>query len=60
MNGIMIRTRTEVPSLDLPERYGLWETVYERHRRWSAHGTWDRILQSVQAAPTSQAGWTGR
>lgn len=22
---------------------------YERHRRWSADGTWDRILQSIQA-----------
>lgn len=24
-------------------------TVYDRHRRWSADGTWDRILQAVQA-----------
>lgn len=24
-------------------------TVYERHRRWSADGTWGRILQAVQA-----------
>jgi hypothetical protein len=33
----------------LPERYGSWKTAYERHRRWSADGTWDRILQAVQA-----------
>ncbi|RRQ76649.1 hypothetical protein CQW39_19865 [Streptomyces griseofuscus] len=26
------------------ERCGPWQTVYERHRRWSADGAWDRIL----------------
>jgi len=33
---------------DLPERYGPWKTVYERFRRWSADGTWDRLLAHVQ------------
>ncbi|WP_425282070.1 transposase [Streptomyces albofaciens] len=28
----------------LPERYGPWQTVYERYRRWSADGAWQRIL----------------
>lgn len=49
VNGILFRIRSGVPWRDLPERYGSWKTVYERHRRWSADGTWDRILQSVQA-----------
>ncbi|MFJ4704918.1 IS5 family transposase [Streptomyces anulatus] len=49
LNGILFRVRTGVPWRDLPERYGSWKTVYERHRRWSADGTWDRILQAVQA-----------
>ncbi|MFF9511514.1 IS5 family transposase [Streptomyces sp. NPDC014724] len=49
INGIMFRIRTGIPWRDLSERYGSWKTVYERHRRWSADGTWDRILQSVQA-----------
>ncbi|MDX2930442.1 MULTISPECIES: IS5-like element IS1648 family transposase [Streptomyces] len=49
VNGILFRVRTGVPWRDLPERYGSWKTIYERHRRWSADGTWDRILQSVQA-----------
>lgn len=35
---------------DLPERFGPWKTVYERHRLWSADGTWGRLLQQVQAA----------
>ncbi|MGW4781452.1 IS5 family transposase [Streptomyces filamentosus] len=49
INGILFRVRTGVPWRDLPERYGSWKTVYERHRRWSVDGTWDRILQAVQA-----------
>ncbi|MFJ8567551.1 IS5 family transposase [Streptomyces sp. NPDC093514] len=49
VNGILFRVRTGIPWRDLPERYGSWKTVYERHRRWSADGTWDRILRSVQA-----------
>lgn len=33
---------------DLLERYGPWEIVYERHRRWSADGTWKTILDDRQ------------
>jgi transposase len=44
---------------DLPERFGPWKTVYERHRLWSADGTWERLLQQVQAAAdaTGEIDW---
>ncbi|PJN32492.1 hypothetical protein CG747_41900 [Streptomyces sp. CB02959] len=32
INGVLFRARTGVPWPDLPERYGPWQTVYERHR----------------------------
>ncbi|RCG13691.1 IS5 family transposase [Streptomyces reniochalinae] len=48
INGVLFRARTGVPWPDLPERYGPWQTVYERHRRWSADGTWQRILATLQ------------
>ncbi|MFB7053376.1 IS5 family transposase [Streptomyces vinaceus] len=48
VNGILFRVRTGIPWRDLPERYGSWKTVYERHRLWSADGTWDRILRAIQ------------
>lgn len=44
----LFRARTGVPWPDLPERYGPWQTVYERHRRWSADGTWTAVLQELQ------------
>ncbi|MDK1477080.1 IS5 family transposase [Streptomyces sp. 549] len=49
INGILYRHRTGVPWRDLPMRFGKWKTVYERHRRWSADGTWDKLFASVLA-----------
>jgi transposase len=31
-----------------PERVRPWKTAYNRHRRWSADGTWDRLLGELQ------------
>ncbi|MGW1707743.1 IS5 family transposase [Streptomyces sp. NPDC002206] len=56
VNGILHRIRTGVQWRDLPERYGPWKTVYERHRRWSADGTWERLLQQVQAQADAVGG----
>ncbi|WAZ27339.1 IS5 family transposase [Streptomyces cinnabarinus] len=49
INGVLFRQRTGVPWRDLPARFGKWKTVYERHRRWSADGMWDRIFKAVLA-----------
>ncbi|MFI9046980.1 IS5 family transposase [Streptomyces sp. NPDC053427] len=49
INGILFRQRTGIPWRDLPARFGSWKTVHDRHRRWSADGTWERILRAVQA-----------
>ncbi|WP_392675968.1 IS5 family transposase [Streptomyces sp. LN785] len=49
INGILFRLRTGVPWRDLPPRFGSWKTVHDRHRRWSADGTWARIFEALQA-----------
>jgi len=33
---------------DMPERYGPWQSVYHRFRRWIREGLFDRILQTLQ------------
>jgi transposase len=48
VNGVLWRTRTGSPWRDLPESYGRWKTVYNRHRRWSADGTWAGVLSGLQ------------
>ena len=49
LNGILFRLRTGAPWRDLPERYGPWETVYSRFRRWQQAGVWARVLAALQA-----------
>jgi transposase len=48
MNGILWKLRTGAPWRDLPERYGPWQTCYDRLVRWRRDGTWDRLLQHAQ------------
>ncbi|GHF36163.1 hypothetical protein GCM10018783_00540 [Streptomyces griseosporeus] len=50
IEGILHRARTGVQWRDLPERFGPRKTVYARHRLLSADGTWERLLQQIQAA----------
>jgi transposase len=47
INAILWKLRTGAPWRDLPDRYGPWKTAHERLRRWTADGTWDRILNQV-------------
>ena len=48
LNGMLFRISTGIPWRDLPDRYGPWQTVYSRHRRWSRSGLWDRVLAALQ------------
>ncbi|MEU8201358.1 transposase [Streptosporangium sp. NPDC049046] len=56
IDGVFFRSRTGSPWRKLPEAYGNWKTVYNRHRRWSVDGTWETILDTLrtgEGAPTS-------
>src|SRR5205823_9868703 len=48
LNGILWKVATGAPWRDLPERYGPWESVYTRFRRWRLAGVWDQVLAAVQ------------
>jgi transposase len=60
LNAVFWRTRTGAPWRDLPQQYGNWKTVYGRHRRWSADGTWAAILDRLRQDCDRQEGarWT--
>lgn len=49
VEGMLYRLRTGVPWRDLPGVYGPWQTVWKRHRRYAADGTWDRVLTALLA-----------
>ena len=45
LNGIVWIARSGAPWRDLPERYGSWQTVYSRFRKWIEDGTLDNIFR---------------
>lgn len=49
LNGIFWTLRTGAPWRDLPGRYGSWKSVYDRFNRWSKNGTFDAIVERLQA-----------
>ena len=49
INGILWRTRAGSPWRDVQACYGDFRTLHGRHRRWSADGTWERVLAELQA-----------
>jgi transposase len=60
VEGIAWRFRTGAPWRDLPERFGHWNSIYQRFSDWSADGTWARLLDTVQdaAAAMGEVEWT--
>ncbi len=50
IDGILWKIRTGAPWRDLPERYGPWQTCYDRFARWRRDGTWDRLLTHAQTS----------
>lgn len=58
-NGIIHRLSTGCQCRKLPERFGPWQTIHKRHALWSADGTWQRLLQHVQAVadPAGDIDW---
>ena len=56
IDGVFHRVRVGCPWRDLPVQYGNWKTVYNRHRRWSGDGTWERVLDALRAGCDQQEG----
>ncbi|MFI5819443.1 IS5 family transposase [Streptomyces rishiriensis] len=49
VNGMVYKIRTGISWRDLPERYGSWQTVYTRFRRYALDGVFTRALRQIQA-----------
>ena len=48
LNAVLWKIRTGVPWRDLPERYGAWQTIYSRFRRWAQAGHFTAIFDALQ------------
>lgn len=49
VSGILWILTTGARWIDLPPRYGPWQTAYDRFVRWQKSGVWDNVLVSLQA-----------
>ena len=60
LSGILWVLRTGAPWRDLPERFGPWSTAWNRFRRWTAAGVWQRVLETLQrqADRAGRLDWT--
>ena len=48
INAVLWIARTGAPWPDLPERFGKYNSVFQRFNRWSKNGTWQRIFKQLQ------------
>lgn len=48
MEAIIWRFRTGSPWRDLPAEFRAWQSVAERHLRWSKDGTYARVFAAVR------------
>jgi transposase len=51
VNGVVWILRSGAPWRDLPERYGKWDTVYQRFKRWAKKGIWQRVFEALSTEP---------
>lgn len=60
IDAVFWRARTGSPWRDLPPQYGNWKTIYNRHQRWSADGTWTAVLDELRRGADLTGGpqWT--
>jgi transposase len=48
LSGMLWVLRTGAPWRDLPERFGRWQSVYDRFNKWRRDGTFDRIAKALR------------
>ncbi len=48
INAVMWLAKTGAPWRDLPERFGKWDSAYQRFNRWCKRGVWKGILEALK------------
>jgi transposase len=45
VNAVLWIAKTGAPWRDLPERFGNWNSVWQRFDRWARKGAWERVCR---------------
>lgn len=51
INAILWIAKTGAPWRDLPECFGIWNSVYQRFNRWCKRGVWLLLLEALGGDP---------
>jgi transposase len=54
LNGLFWKLNSGAPWPDIPERYGPWKTIYDRHRRWCQEGRFALMLVALRESLDAQ------
>jgi putative transposase len=46
VNAVLWIAKTGAPWRDLPERFGPWNSVFQRFNRWCKRGVWERLFNA--------------
>ena len=49
VEAVIYRYRAGIAWRDLPERFGAWKTVWQRHDRWAKSGVFELIFNMLAA-----------
>ena len=48
LDAVLWIVRMGPPWRDLPERFGDWNSVFQRFNRWTKKGVWQRVFDALQ------------
>ncbi len=51
LEASLYRIRAGIPWRDLPESFGLWNSVYKRFNAWSKQGIWLKLFDALSCEP---------
>jgi len=51
VNAVLWIAKTGAPWRDLPERFGKWNSIFQRFNRWCKRGVWQRVLEVLGGEP---------
>ena len=49
LEAVLWIARTGAPWRDLPDEFGLWNSVFQRFRRWALKGVFERVFKELPA-----------
>ncbi len=47
VDAVLYRYRAGIAWRDLPERFGDFRNIHQRHTRWSQSGVWQRVFETL-------------